>query len=157
MKKTDATAKKRETFLLKLREGLSISAACRFANISRATVYRWRESDEDFLLAWEDAEEEGTDLLEDEAKRRAEQGVTKLVMHEGKPIVIGFNKQGQHCLPEADECVRTELLRESKYSDTLMIFLLKARRPKKYSEKHQLEGPGPDGALIVNVNKAMSD
>ena len=33
-------------------------------------------------------------------------------------------------------------------SDTLLIFLLKSKRPKVYSEKQRLEHSGPDGGAI---------
>jgi hypothetical protein len=52
--------------------------------------------------------ETGTDLLEDEALRRAEDGVAEPRFYEGRL------------------CGHVQ-----KYSDTLLIFLLKARRPQK--------------------------
>jgi hypothetical protein len=98
--KTDATPKKGEKLLLKLQEGESVASACRAQRISRATYYRWLKEDPTFAANAEDALEVGTDLLEDEAKRRA----------------VGLNG-----------------------SDTLLIFLLKARRPDKYRERHTVD------------------
>ena len=86
--------------------------ACRAARLPRARAYEWREADPDFAKAWDDAVERGTDALEDEAVRRAMQGVLK-------PVYQGGKKVGA--------------IRE--YSDTLLIFLLKARRPEKFKER----------------------
>lgn len=97
---TELTPKKGERLLAKLREGESVASACRAQRISRQTYYTWLKEDPDFAAAARDAIEIGTDLLEDEAKRRA----------------VGLSG-----------------------SDTLLIFLLKARRPDKYRERHTVD------------------
>jgi transposase-like protein len=71
MDRTERTAKKREAFLTALSDGLSVAAGCQAAGIGRTQVYQWRKDDPDFENAWDAALEVGTDLLEDEAKRRA--------------------------------------------------------------------------------------
>jgi len=43
-------------------------------------MYLWRREDPDFAEAWDEALEEGTDLLEDEARRRAMAGSDHLLM-----------------------------------------------------------------------------
>ena len=68
---TNRTAKKEKALLDALRNGLSISSASRAAGIHRSTYYAWRETHPDFATAADDAIEEGTDGLEDEAMRRA--------------------------------------------------------------------------------------
>jgi hypothetical protein len=78
--------------------------------MTRSSAYLWRERDEDFRKAWDEAVEEGTDLLEDEAKRRAVEGSIKPILYKGRIVTF---------------------VREQ--SDTLLIFLLKARR-KMYRE-----------------------
>ena len=95
------TPKKRTAFLKALGDGASIMAASVSAGMGRRTAYDWREADEAFAKAWDDAIEAGTDVLEDEAVRRARDG-----------------------------------------SDTLLIFMLKARRPKKYKERIATEHSG---------------
>ena len=64
----------------------SVSQAARRANYGRASVYEWREADESFRAAWDDALEEGTDRLEDEAFRRAHDGVPKPIFYKGDRI-----------------------------------------------------------------------
>lgn len=86
-------AEKKALFLDLLREGATVADAVDGIKSSRQTVYRWRNEDEEFDEAWEDAVEKGTDELEKAARDRALKG-----------------------------------------SDTLLIFLLKARRPEYRGE-----------------------
>jgi hypothetical protein len=44
------------------------------AGVSRATVFRWQEADEQFGLAFHQAEAEALELLEQEARTRATRG-----------------------------------------------------------------------------------
>lgn len=98
--RTVRTPEKGERLLAKLRNGWSVTAACKAEGIARSSYYLWRAGDPEFSAAVDDALESGTDLLEDEAKRRA----------------VGLSG-----------------------SDTLLIFLLKARRPDKYRERHSID------------------
>ena len=117
---TKLTDKKRAAFLKTLAGGGSITKGCELIGISRQAMYARRSADEDFAREWDDAVEAGTDCLEDEAFRRAFEGTEK---------PVGFYK-GQ-----ASAHVK-------EYSDTLMIFLLKGRRPDKYRESVQHEHSG---------------
>ncbi len=108
---TQATRKKR--FLTALAAGHSVMTAAEAAGVARQTVYRWRQEDETFARAWDEAIEAGTDRLEDEALRRAFAG-----------------------------------------SDTLLIFLLKARRPTKYRDTHHVQH---DGAVRIEVVTPLPD
>lgn len=117
-------AKQRSSFLRQLRQtGGNVSRSCELAGVSRQTVYDWRESDESFALQWNEAVEFGTDELEEEARRRAFRGVDEPVFYQG------------------DECGTVR-----KYSDTLLIFLLKGRKPDKYRER-----------VTIDVNKLDTD
>jgi len=123
-RRAETQEKEREAFLEALRKGNTVSAAAKAAGVSRATVYRWQGEDEPFATAWNDAYETGTDALEQEAIRRATQGVAKPLFYKGKPIV------------DADG--NPVILRE--YSDTLLMQQLNARRPEKYRTNHKVEG-----------------
>lgn len=120
-----------ERFLEALERTGNVSEAARQAGISRVTAYDRRRSDAAFAAAWEHSLEVATDALEAEARRRALDGVEEPVFYQGA------------------ECGRIR-----KYSDTLMIVLLKAHRPAKYSEKHQLQH---DGQLTVRIEYADGD
>lgn len=105
-------------FLEALADYGNVSAACRLAKVSRDTAYRHRNTDVDFATAWEAAAALGVESLEDEARRRAYKGVRKPVYQKGE--LVGYVQE---------------------YSDTLMIFLLKAHKPEKYRERHEFSGP----------------
>ena len=71
-----------------------------------------------FRRLWEEALEQAMDLLEGEARRRAT-GVKRDVWYAGEKVGS-----------------------ESVYSDTLLIFLLKAHRPAKFRDNVKVEHPG---------------
>lgn len=132
--RTTRTPKKDAAFLDGLRDGLSVTAACLDAGISRRTAYEWRDADDEFRSRWDEAVEEGTDRLEDEAQRRARDGVTEPVFYKGD--VVG---------------------QVQRYSDTLMIFLLKARRPDKFKDRVTNELTGPNGGPIQTESRTWRD
>lgn len=101
-KKVRANAQ--QVFIESLMKGETVTGAAKAAKIDRKTAYNWRESDETFAAAWDDALEAGTERLEQEATRRALES-----------------------------------------SDTLLIFLLKARRPKVYRDRVSAELTGAGG------------
>jgi len=70
----------RPAFLAAFAEAGSVATACRAAGINRSTVYRERQRDEQFAVAWADTEEGVTDMLEAEALRRAMDGSDRLLM-----------------------------------------------------------------------------
>lgn len=125
MSRTERTHKKREAFLNALAETASVVKACDVAKVGRRTVYDWRRDDEAFAEAWERALDIGTDALEDEATRRAFEGWDEPVHYQG---------------------IATSTIR--KYSDTLLMFMLKARRPEKFKDRAQHEHTGQDGGPI---------
>ena len=60
-----------ETFLSALSEYGNVSEACRRADISRFTAYKYRHADIRFAAQWQAAAELGLDGLEDRARERA--------------------------------------------------------------------------------------
>jgi hypothetical protein len=106
---TGTTTKKgwKTDFLAGLEEYGNVSRAADAAGIWRSTAYDEREKSPRFAADWDRALDLGTSALEDEARRRAFEGVEK-------PIYQGGSLVGQ----------------VQEYSDTLLIFLLKAHRPK---------------------------
>ena len=100
---------KKNAFLAALTDTVNVALACRHAGIPRRTAYDWREKDEDFAQSWDEALDEGIDLLEAELHRRAFEGVERPIFHKGQ------------------QCGTWRY-----YSDGLAMFLLKAHRPEKY-------------------------
>lgn len=117
--------KKQEKFLELFAETGNIKQSCTLVKISQNTVYRLRKKSKKFAEAWEEAESQGVDSLIAEARRRAYEGVDEPVFY-----------KGEHC----------GLIR--KYSDTLLIFLIKAKRPE-YRDNYQMNLSGDLTVKIV--------
>lgn len=126
-KQHDEQAQK-ERYLRAIGQVGTLTAGCKAAKASPHTVYKWREHDETFALQEQQARNAFADLLEEEAVRRAHKGVKKPVY------------QGGELVGHIDE-----------YSDTLLIFLLKAVRPDKYRERVDMRHSGG-----VNVGDGLS-
>ena len=73
---TIRTPEAREKFLAALAEGSIANAA----GAGRGAMYIWRREDPEFAAEWDEAVEEGTDKLEDEARRRAMNGSDAVLM-----------------------------------------------------------------------------
>lgn len=101
-----------EAFLAHLRETGNVSAAARAAGTCRSRCYEWRRRDRVFAAAWADALEEAADRLEMEAFRRAVKGVGEDRFFQGS--VVG---------------------EVTHYSDSLLMFLLRARRPSRFGAR----------------------
>lgn len=121
----------RDRWLAAYEQTLRVSEACRLTGISRTTAYEARQRDEAFALAWADVDARVVERLEAEMFRRAHDGVTKMVVSAGK--VLGEERQ---------------------FSDQLLMFALKAKRPETYRENHRIEHTGADGGPI-NTNLIM--
>lgn len=104
--------KKRAVFLDALATGMSVSESANSAGVGLRTVYTWRKEDAEFAKDWAEAYAEGVDALETEARRRGATGVEEGIYYQGK---------------------RVDVVR--KYSDTLLIMLLKARDPERFCER----------------------
>lgn len=128
------TPVREKRFLAALARGVSVGGAASEAGLSRSTAYDWRAADADFAARWDAALEEGTDALEDEARRRALLGVETPVHYGGKAV-------GE---------IR-------KFSDALLMFLLRARRPETYRERATTEPTGRGGGPDETVHDGLSD
>lgn len=58
----------RETLLTELRKNSVMTVACQKAGVPRPTVYRWMNSDPEFMDAVEEAVSEGRDVINDMAE-----------------------------------------------------------------------------------------
>lgn len=107
------------TFLLELAATCSATKAIQAAGISRHAAYEHRDTFPEFAEAWQAAKRLGAEALEDEAVRRAYDGVKKPVF-QGKELVGHVQV----------------------YSDTLLMFLLNGAMPEKYRRGLEVSGPG---------------
>src|SRR5262245_49215529 len=62
-----------------------VSKAAELAKIDRTWVYDLRREDPTFAAAWAEALRNATDLLIEEARRRAYEGVDEPVIYKGQP------------------------------------------------------------------------
>lgn len=102
----------REAWLGTFEYSKMVSEACRMVGISRSTAYKERERNPEFRAAWDELNTRVVESLEQEAYRRAVEGVDRMVVSAGRKL--GTEKQ---------------------FSDTLLALLLKANRPEKYRER----------------------
>lgn len=141
------TPKKQERFLALLGEGYTVAAAAKTVCVSRSNVYKRREADETFAADWDAALEEGTEYLEQEARRRAVKGVKREKLHFYQGEVIKDPDTGK----PYKEVV-------TDYSDTLLIFLLKARKPEVYRDHATVKHEGKVGvAHSVDLSRVSDD
>lgn len=125
--------KRQERFLAKYAATGNVSLACKAAKVGRTTHYNWLATDEDYRVAFNLAKEEANDSLFKEARRRAVEGVKEPVgWHQGQPG--GYVR---------------------KYSDTLLIFLMK-NLDERFREKHEVSGPdgGPIEMALTDQQRA---
>lgn len=127
MTDTALTDRDKDKFLQALTTGLSVTSAAAKAGRHRNSFYKLAKRDPEFARAREDAINAGTEALEDEALRRARDGTEKPVYQGGKQVGT---------------------VRE--YSDTLIIFLLKARDPHRYRDNMQATLAGAVTVELVN-------
>lgn len=108
------------------------------AQVSRNTVWTWRQTMEWFDLLYEQAIEEAADRIEAEAYRRAIQGYDEPVVYQGQMTQVIDHDTGE---------VRVLTIR--KYSDSLTALMLKGAKPEKYRERQQVEHTGGAGGVLV--------
>src|SRR6516164_4149786 len=115
--------RRKQLFLEALAARGNMTAAAQAAGVSRACAYLHRQNDDAFANAWEQAEEIAADRLEAEAWRRGVEGVEEPGISLGK---VGAGSDG-------------EPLMIRRYSDTVLLALLRAHRPEKYRERSSVE------------------
>lgn len=128
---------KKLAFLAAYAELGNVSAAAKSAEIARRTHYQWLKNDGQYAQDFAEAHANACESLEAEARRRAVEGYEEPVFHKGE--VCGTVQ---------------------KYSDTLLIFLMKGAMPEKYRERMEHSGPG-GGAIPFShsdaINTALDD
>ncbi len=107
--------KKRKVFLDVLAQTGRVAEASRAVGYTdTATLQAFRRNDEDFAEAWDLALEAAANVLEEEAIRRAIEGVLEPVYYKGE--VTGY---------------------KTNHSDTLLMFILRGLKPGVYRENQR--------------------
>lgn len=123
----------RPAFLKELARTGNVLKSCVKAKIARSRAYSAKGEQPDFAAAWDEAVEISVEVLEAEAHRRAVDGTLR-------PVFQGKSLVGK--------------VRE--YSDTLLIFLLKARRPGVYRDNSRVIVAGDPSAPLKHEHTLTS-
>ena len=121
-------------FLLSYSQMGNVRRACMSAHITPSSHYRWlRESEEEggdgkYMECFQDVLEMAADLMEEEATRRAIRGIEEPVFYKGE--VVGHIR---------------------KYSDLLLIFMLKGARPEKFRDRFEVSRSSEDIAKLAKL------
>jgi hypothetical protein len=108
---------KKRVFLEALVELGTVSAAVDTLGLTKSLPYYWKSKDPEFAEQFEQAQREAAVYcLEKEAHRRGVQGIDDPVFYQGQQVAT-----------------------VKKYSDTLLIFLLKGALPEKYKDGAQVQ------------------
>ncbi len=120
------STKKKRAFLAHLQKTGNVTVSARVACVSRRWVYKKREEDEAFRQAWDEAVKASTDLMLEEARRRACDGIDEPVFYQGS--VCGHVR---------------------RYSDTLLMFKIQGERPEYNRSRVNVEITGPGGGPVL--------
>lgn len=110
--RTQTLDRTRDRFLRWYSQSGNVTYAAKRAGVDRGQVYRWQEESDQFAAAFREADLKATEVLEREAWRRANEGVAEPVYQHGK--LVGTIQ---------------------RYSDNLLMFLLRARAPERYRDR----------------------
>src|SRR5690554_3190265 len=130
MKGAVRTQPRKDRMVKCLAETGMITRAAKAAGIPLSRHYQWMKSDPEYALAIREAMEQAADLLEEEAIRRARDGVKEPVYYKGE--IVGY---------------------VYKYSDSLLQFLLRGLRREKYGDKIDLKS----GDRPIRFTLALDD
>lgn len=119
MKGAVRTQPRKDKMVKCLAETGMITRAAKAAGIPLSRHYQWMKSDPEYALAIREAMEQAADLLEEEAIRRARDGVKEPVYYKGE--IVGY---------------------VYRYSDGLLKFLLQHLKKKVYGNRLELAGEG---------------
>ena len=110
MADTKITPEFKDMFVSLLHDIPNITAVCKLVGIDPSNISRARQNDPEFDKRVLEAREFGYDMVEEEARRRAVDGVLEPVFYKGE-----------------------EIGNIRRYSDQLLSQLLKAYKPKKFN------------------------
>ena len=120
------------SFLEALARRGTVKAACEEVGITRYEAKKERATDPEFDRLWSEAIEEVADLLEAEAMRRAVGGYeTKTVVRRREKKEMRKDEAGGSGSVSGEVEGEVEQICQ-KYSEGLLILLLKANRPDKF-------------------------
>ena len=121
-------AEQQAAFLAAYARIATVKDAAQAAGVGRRTHYDWLAADATYVERFEEARRDATDVLLREARRRAVVGVQEPVFYRG-------------------EAVGTV----TKYSDVLLIFLLKGLLPQVFRDRVEHTGAHGEGIRVAST------
>ena len=147
-------AQTRLLFLTALAETGIVKRALEIAGVSLSEAYELRRADKGFKASWDLALTTGHEVLEDEVKRRAFEGVEEPIVYQGQltpvwerdtdgEILMTQPEDGSDPKPiqARNRDGSLKWLTVKKYSDSLAALVMKARVPA-YRDKQELNVTG---------------
>lgn len=150
-----------DLFISELAVDGNVTRAARVAGVERCGLYDKRERDPEFARRWAMAINAFADTLEKEAFRRAVLGVEKPIAYQGQFTYVmerdangkviydmtdegEVDKDGNPKLTrtpryQLDENGRPKVVAIREYSDSILLALLKAKKPQEYRDNARVE------------------
>lgn len=155
-KTRNGQAARQRAFLAAYCATASITKAAAAAKIDRGQHYEWLRAGTTYEELFADAAEVAAQTLEDEAVRRAHEGIDEPLVYQGEftypQVPVLDPETGEQLLDEETGEPVTKRgdvpLAIRKYSDTLLQFLLKGFRGEKYRDRGAVELTGKNGGPI---------
>lgn len=141
---------KKAAFLAAYAECGTITRAAEIADCDRNAHNYWLEHDRAYPERFAQAERQASDRLEQEARRRAVDGLQKVKFHQGRPIMVqdpNFPNDQSKQIPYV----------EHEYSDMLLVVLLNANRPDKFRRNVDVTSGGKPIPVKVLQNVSMDE
>ena len=113
----------------------TITHAARMAKIARQTHHAWLAGDTEYQQLFAEAEIAATDALIKEARRRAIDGISEPILYKGEVV----------------KTIR-------KYSDNLLMFLIRGALPEVYRERYEFSGGSkPIGVSAYRITSCLPE
>lgn len=123
----------KDLFLLTLSRTGNPSVSCQASGLTRRQVAMIRQRDLFFAQAYDEALDDAADLLEAEAWRRALEGVAQPLLRAGQPMLDAAG----------------EVITVRRYSDPLLVMLLRGCKPGKFHRTAVDTQSAPDPAAAI--------
>ncbi len=134
----ESLTRKQRAFLAAFARMGLIGEAAKAAGCDRRSHTRWRATSPDYAAAFDEAKETALETFEGEARRRAVEGVQEVVLYKGKPVLLDPKTH------KYDKVHGVPVVRR-RYSDVLLIVLLKSLAPEKYRDFRDGVDQRPEG------------
>lgn len=140
---------KKAAFLAAYAECGTVTRAAEMAGLRRKTHNDWLAKDPDYVQQFAEAQEQATDRLEQEARRRAVDGLLRMKFYKGNPIMV----------PSDPKDPNSELIPyvEHEYSDMLITVLLNANNPAKFRRNVDVTSGGKPVVFTLDIGSINAD